>query len=66
MKVPANPVDATGPLGHEVPSVIDQQTDLAGCLIVVGGGQVRLAQGRPRDSQRVDGVRLSLGPSAIA
>ena len=46
--------------------MIDQQAQLAGGAIELGGGQVGVAQGRVRHGQGVDGVGLAVGPCRVA
>jgi hypothetical protein len=57
--MPAQPVAQDRPLGHQVPAVIRQQLDLAPGPVQLRCGQAGLAQGRVRDGQRVDRVRLT-------
>jgi hypothetical protein len=60
--VPAQPVDDPGPLGDQVVAVVDQQAQLAGGPVQPRGWQVGLPQCRPGHRQRVDRVRLAIGP----
>jgi hypothetical protein len=46
--------------------VIDQQPHLAGLTIETSHRQIRFPQRRPSDRQRVDRMRVAVGPRAIA
>ena len=65
MEVPAEPVDAPGPLVDQVFSVIDQQAQLPGGAVELGGGQVGVAQRGAGHGQRVDRVGLAVGARRV-
>jgi hypothetical protein len=66
MEVPAQPVDDPGPLGDQVVAVVDQQPELAGGPVQLGGGQLGLPLRRPGHGKRVDRVGLAVGPGGGA
>jgi hypothetical protein len=43
VQMPAQPVDLPGPLGDQVLTMVDQQLDLPGRLVMTGGGQIGFA-----------------------
>ena len=62
--MPAQPLLRPAALVDEIVAVVDQQLQLAKRLLVrPRPAQVRLAQRRPRDRERVDRVRLAARPA---
>jgi len=67
VQVPAQPLLRPPPLVDEIITMINQQLDLAVHLLTwLRPRQVRLAQRRPRDCERVDRVRLPARPTGSA
>jgi hypothetical protein len=56
VEVPAEPADDPGPFRYEVFTVVDQQAQLAGGPVELGGGQVGLLEGGAGDRDGVDRV----------
>jgi hypothetical protein len=67
VQVPAQPLLDPAPLVDEIITMVDQQLDLAmHPLTGLRARQVRLAQRRPGNSERVDRVRLPAHPAGAA
>ena len=66
MEVPAQPIDDPGPLSDQVVAVVNQQAELAGGPVQLGGGQLGFPQRRPGHGKRVDRIRLAVGPGGSA
>lgn len=56
MEMPAEPVDVPGPFRHQVFSMIDEQSNLAGLSVEVGCREVRFAERSSCNGERVDWV----------
>jgi len=65
VEMPSQPVDAPGPLIDQVFSMIDKQPQLTSRPVELSGGQIRVAQRRPSHRQRVDRIRLAIGPRRV-
>jgi hypothetical protein len=61
MNPPQQPVDRRSALPDKIFTTIHQQLQFPGDLVVRGDREVGFTQHRPRDSQRIDGIRLAPG-----
>ena len=59
VKVPAKPLDGSGPLADEILAVVEQEPDLARLVVEVGDRQVGFAKRRPGDRQGIDRIGLA-------
>ena len=66
VEVPAQPALNLGPLFDQVIAVIHQETQLSSLAVELDDGEVGFAHGRPGDSERINGIGLTLIASTMA